>query len=92
MQVWTAEGALTWRHGRFARALTAYRRIVRLADEGVAVSPEARDEARQLADALVRLTATLDLAQTHCDASEVRARRSVTPRDLSGRLSSRLGG
>ncbi|MCA9614711.1 MAG: hypothetical protein R3B99_12035 [Polyangiales bacterium] len=79
LQVWTAEGALTRRHGRFARALTAYRRIVRLADEGVAVPPEARDEARQLADALVRLTATLDLAQTHCDASELRAALCASP-------------
>ncbi len=79
LAVWRAEGDLARTRGRFARALTAYRRIVRLADEGVVVPPEVREQARALADALARLAADLDLAQTHCDASEVRAALCAAP-------------
>lgn len=73
VDVWWAEGALARERGRFVRALAAYRRIVRLAEEGVAVSDAQVVEARQLVSALALLVGGLDLPRVHCDASEVRA-------------------
>mgnify|MGYP000856807066 CR=1 FL=1 len=73
VEVWWSEGSLARERGRFVRALSAYRRMVRLGEEGVAIEPARVDEARQLASALAMLVGDLDLARIHCDASEVRA-------------------